>query len=424
MKPETILAITSFPPKGRIHADYAVGVASYAKNTLRAIQHATQSKGKLSLAVIAERLDGGQDYTEGKIKVKRVWERSSFTAFPRMLNEIFKNYKNTKTILFEFELSMFGGFIYLLPLPIFLLALKLLNKKIIFVCHQVVSDMGEIAPHINLDQKSFKTGILNGLLKLFYSFILLITSRVIVFEEDLKDRLSQFGNSRKIVVIPHGVQEFRRIPNKEDSRKKLGIGRNAFVILSFGFLAWYKGTDWLIHAINHVKKNKKLKSENIQLVLAGGPNPNHEDKEYYRRYIKNIMNECQRNGIILTGFVEERDIPAYFKACDLVVLPYRTFMSSSGPLSIAFSFKKPFLLSPPLRGILESEDIQSVLSDLRLREEDLLFHDFFGQDFEKKLIKLTRSATLRRRLTRFSSEAKKARSWEVIGKKYYEELIN
>ncbi len=418
---QKIIAITSFPPKGLIHGEQVVGIASYAKNTFRSMLKA-KGANKVRLEVLAEQLKGDTDYKEGKINVKRIWKRNSFSIFPTLFRQILKE-KESDTVLIEFELAMFGSLLYLLPFPIFLLALKLLGKKIILVLHQVIPDMDEIAPHINLDAKSFKTDLMGAVLKYFYKYLLIISSKVIVFEEDLKDRLTEVGSARKIVVIPHGVEEFRNTPTKFDARKKLGISKQSYVIMSFGFLAWYKGTDWLVHAIDSLKRDKKIQNGNIQLVLAGGPNPNHENKEYYQRYIRNIKNICAKNGFILTGFVPQNKIPLYFKACDLVVLPYRTFMSSSGPLSITFSFKKPFLLSPKLRGVLVSDDFQKLMTALRLKEKDFVFGNFNG-DFAKKISKLRRNSTFAKRIARFSGEVKKARSWNVIGTRYLEEIVN
>lgn len=430
---EHIVAITSFPPRGLVHGNGVVGIASYAKNTFRALRlpfdkaqgRSGQAAKKLSLTVLAEELEGPQDYSENKIEVKRIWKRGSALAFLNLAKEIFQNQRHAKTVLFEFELAMFGTLASLLPFPLFLLCLKLLNKRIIFVLHQVIPNMEEIAPHINLERNSLKTSLYNGLIRMFYSFLLLVSSKVIVFEEDLKSKLTKrsFGQSSKVVVIPHGVEEFRRTPTKDEARRKLGIPRSAFVLLSFGFLAWYKGTDWIIHAIDEVKRKHHLKSADIQLILAGGPNPNHENKEYYQKYIKGIIRSTRKAGFTLTGFVPEKDIPLYFKACDLVVLPYRTFMSSSGPLSITFSFKKPFILSPKLGGVLETEDIREILSQLKLRKEDIVFEDF-DNDFGKKILKLKKNPRLLHKITKLAGNLREKRSWDKIGQKYYEELLN
>lgn len=422
MKKDKVIFISSFPPKGEVHTNLLAGLASYAKNALRAMNKA-QGDTKLAIEVLADKAEAEESYSEGKINVNRLWSRGSFLTFPKLLKEILINHKEAKTVVIQFELAMFGSVFYLLPLPFFVLALKLLKKKIIFVMHQVVPDMDDIIPHVNLSENSFKTDIMNLALNTFYRFALATATKLIVFEDSLKEKLTEYGSARKIVVIPHGVELFKNVPTKEAAREKLGINKKSFVILSFGFLAWYKGTDWLIKSVDSLKKKHKLDTEDIQLVLAGGANPIHENKEYYRRYVKNIIKASNEGGFMVTGFVPERKIPLYFKACDLVIFPYRTFTSSAGPLSIAFSFKKPVLLSPKLRGLLESDDIKNILSELKVREKDVLFQNF-NSDLEKKLNKMRKNATFRRKLIKLSDMAGKARSWNIIGKRYYEEIVN
>ena len=416
---EKILVISSYPTKKTTHGSQTVGVASYTKNTLSAIGKA--QKKKISFKVLAEKLNGESGHTEGIVTVDRIWKRNSLTTFLNLGKAIIKE-KEIKTVVIEFELSMFGTLIHLLPFPLFLLFLKLMSKKIILVCHQVIPNIEELGPHINISEtQSITTLFMNAALILFYRMILLMSEKVIVFEEILKNRLVKYGNKKKIRVIPHGVESFSIKASKSEARKKLSLSNSSFVVLSFGFLAWYKGTDWLIQAVKHIKDNRKLKGKPVQLVLAGGANPNHLDKDYYNRYIGMIESECKKNDIVLTGFVSEKDIPLYFKASDLVVLPYRTLMSSSGPLSITFSFNKPFLLSPKLKGILSTGDMKNALKALKLSEEDVVFSDF-NQDFKKKLQKIKNSTSLQTKLTKLSYMLQKERSWELVGRRYYEEI--
>ena len=183
-----------------------------------------------------------------------------------------------------------------------------------------------------------------------------------------------------------------------------------------------KGTDWLIHAISEIKNTKKKLSKDITLILAGGPNPNHSDKAYYQRYLKNLTKEAELNGITITGFVPQNDIPLYYKAADVIVFPYRTYMSASGPLSIAFSFKKPFLLAQSLSGVLHQKDVQETLDQLKINETTLLFKDA-GSELADILTKIKKNTKLRAKLSKLSSELAKKRDWSLIGRSYYEELF-
>lgn len=414
-----LLVITSYPARGVTHGNTTVGIASYAKNTLLSLS--SQFKNT-KITVLCEKLEKTDDsYTEKGIVVKRIWQRNSIATLPKIFLEIIKNHKEIDSILIEFEHSMFGSFLFLTPFPLLLIALKILKKKIIIVSHQVMPNMQEVGPHINIDNSELAT-FMNLLLGVFYRIMLSSCSKMIVFEEKLKTRLSKFGDTRKIVVIPHGVEQFKDTPTKKEARGKLKLSQGSFVVLQFGFIGWYKGTDWIIHAIRRLKEKYK-DGKAIELVVAGGENPNHIGKPYYTKYVQSIKKACDENGITLTGFVPENKISYYFQAADLVILPYRTFMSASGPFSLALSFKKPFLLSPKVKDALDTKDIKELLSRVRLREEDLHFTDFTG-DLSKKIVRIKRNTKLRTRIAKLAREIAKKRSWNKIGQLYYAQFSN
>lgn len=405
-----LLVIASYPSKGRTHDRNVVGIASYTKNTLLALK-ATK------ITVLAERLNGETiEYSEKGILVKRLWQRNSFLTFPLLLKEIFLNHKDTKTVLLGFEHAMFGEKFTLAPLPIFVLLLRLMRKKVVIVFHQVIDDISEVSGHINITPHSFSTDLLNLSIKLFYITLLRCISKAIVFDEVLRVRLAKFGNFEKIIVIPHGVEKFKNVPTKREARKKLGIPKNSFILLSFGFIAWYKGTDWLVDAFKNSSHKKAM------LIIAGGPNPNHLHKDYYKRYITAIRRECTQNNILLTGFITEEKIPLYFRACDVVILPYRTLMSASGPLSLAFSFKKPFLVSDRLSKVFETQDLKELLENSKLDQEKLTFGPN-GQLF-KKVENLKKNLTLQKEVKSISTSLSHLRSFAHIGSLYYDELFN
>jgi glycosyltransferase involved in cell wall biosynthesis len=287
-----------------------------------------------------------------------------------------------------------------------------MGKKTTIVCHHVIIDIGELSGHINLNNK-LKTSLLNFCIHVFYRMLLLFCYQVIVFDKILKDNLALFGNPNKIKVIPHGVEEFKNPVSRSAAREKINFSENDFVLLYFGYLAWYKGADWL------VDEYAKLKAEQVTLIMAGGPNPNHAGKGYYQDYIRRIEDECREKGVLLTGFVKEEDIPLYFAASDVVVLPYRTLMSASGPLSIAFSFKKPFLVSEELSPMFETEDIKKTLDQLGINKADLIF----STDFKEKIKKIRTDSEFRNKIEELSQVLAQKRSWEKIGKAYYETLF-
>lgn len=412
-----IVVITSYPKKDNVHGSYTVGVASYAKNTLSYLKKA--ARNNLSITVLAEKLPYEKNYTHENIQVKRLWDRNSLLLFPTLLKKIRKD-KKTDTVVIEFELAMFGELFYLLPFPLFLLALRLMGKNVVVVLHQVLTHVEEVGSHaITLPDNSTIKRLLNLGLKLFYFLLIRLSSKIIVFEENLKDKLSRYGDSKKINIIPHGVESTRKISSKKSARRKLHLPENDFIVLVFGFLAWYKGTDWILHAVSHARKEKK--NRNIKLILAGGPNPNHKDKAQYSRYIASLMRTARELDVSITGFVPEEQISTYYNASDVVVLPYRTHMSASGPLSMAFTFKKPFLLSNSLKDILSQEDIAKSMNHLKISSDKLTFKE--QDDFIEKVYQLKKNKKLQGKLSILSEEIAHSRNWDAIGRRYYEELI-
>lgn len=424
MKAQNLVVISSYPPKNTTHDKHIVGIASYAKNTLTALR-TIDKKNELNISVLAEKLpakSGSEKiYIENGINISRVWERNSFKAFPLLIKELLRFHKNTKNVLIELELSMFGNLLHLAFFPLFVILLRVLGKKVTIVFHQIIPDIKELYGHINIDLNDWRINILNILIRLFYVLVLFAASKAIVFDEALKHELKKFGNGNKISVIPHGVETFNNPPTKKEARMKLNISPDSFVLLCFGFIAWYKGTDWLIQSFKQLN-NERIKhgKKPIDLIIAGGKNPNHANKKYYQQYIGNIEKECRVNNIRLTGFVEEKDIPLYFQACNAVVLPYRAFMSASGPLSFAMAFNKPFLVSDKLAKIFETKDMKDVLDAARIKKELLTFS--LGSEFKKKINLMIDNLKFREKIADFSKKISLKRSWKYIGKLYYEEL--
>src|SRR5262249_45344109 len=155
----------SYPSFGKVHARRTVGCASYGKDTVLAIKKIAGNN--VDITVLADIFKKKTSYYDSAIKIKRLWETNSFLTFPKLAKEILVNHRETKKILFEFEVLMFGHFFYLVPLPVFILFLRLLGKDVTFVCHQVITDIRDFEGHINIKKKGFKPKFINLLIPLF-----------------------------------------------------------------------------------------------------------------------------------------------------------------------------------------------------------------------------------------------------------------
>lgn len=425
-----LLVISSYPRKGATHDSEVVGVATYTKNTLLALKKA--AKQPLKITVLAEVLPHppsfaqerksipdqvGNDltmYTDEGITVKRVWRRKSLLSFVAISKAIFSERK-TNHVLVALELAMFGGIVHLMPFPLFLLLLRLLNKNTTIVFHQVITDISDVHGQMNLPERGIRVKVATLLLRLFYRIVLSLCTKAIVFDQFLLEQLSTCGDKEKITVIPHGVEQFPNLPTKTDARAKLTLSQTRTIIVCFGFLAWYKGTDLLVDLYSRLPEEDRP-----LLILAGGPNPNHTDKVFYQKYIQDIEQKAQELGIIVTGFVPEKLIPLYYAAADICILPYRTFMSSSGPLSFVFSTKKPFLLSDNLKPVFKTEDIARIIKERDINPNDLIFSQ---EDFADKMKTLLSEEKLQKKICQLGEAMTVYRGWDKIGARYADTLL-
>lgn len=128
--------------------------------------------------------------------------------------------------------------------------------------------------------------------------------------------LSLTANSAKITVIHNGVDVDRFKPSPDTRsivRKKFDITNNAIIALTVRRLVYKNGIDTLIDSARiALQQNPNL------TFLVVGTGPDHET----------IQERIQQLGIsnrfLLAGFVSDSDLPAYYNAADLFVLPSKS----------------------------------------------------------------------------------------------------
>jgi glycosyltransferase involved in cell wall biosynthesis len=141
--------------------------------------------------------------------------------------------------------------------------------------------------------------------------------KIIAVSNATKDYVLSLGaKPEKVKVLHNGVDlvKFRPLAGKRDEiRRKLGISKDAVVVLTVRRLVYKHGIDTLIETANiAVKKNLKI----IFLVVGKGPDFN------------NVQLRIEQLGIEknfrLTGFVKDEDLPFYYNAADFFVLPSKS----------------------------------------------------------------------------------------------------
>jgi glycosyltransferase involved in cell wall biosynthesis len=221
-----------------------------------------------------------------------------------------------------------------------------------------------------------------------------------------------------VAVIPHYISP-EPVLATAAARGQLGWSPDELYVLYFGYLAPYKGILELLQL--WPDSAPTLDGKRVNLVVGGGINPNHKDKKEIVAYVRQVAKRAQELAVTVTDFIPAEQLPVYLSACDLMIFPYRSFLSSSGPLAFAFSYAKPLLLAEPLAAYGESADVQQNLATQQLQISDLVF----APQTESLLQALTRVWEKRQDIQAFDQAMLQSRSlasvaertWAVIDAK-------
>ena len=417
-KPGNIIIISNYPTfdekgvMGNIN-----GVSKYTYHLLPQLKIDMEKENR-KVVVLADIPRGSKEECLEKdgILFVRCWRKDDLKVYKRLLSTL-KYFKNVNKVFVHFEFNMFGNMFTTLLFPVFLKSLRNRHKNITLLLHQVVENLDELNGHLNVKPSSLKIGVLNYGIKRFYWMVLGIANKIIVHDSIFMERLSVIRRKNPVFIIPHGMIDNSEYCEATDPRERLGIKKTDFIILVFGFLTWYKGSDWI--AKQFVKYYKKTGDESIKLILAGGRSANLKDRGFYQKYYFDLLNTIEGYpNIIHTGFIAEEDIKDYYCAADVSVFPYRTHMSASGPFSYALSFDRPFLISKEVSSILDTPDIKEMMIGLGVEKSDLTFSLNHPGDLFDKIGKLIESKKRRNLMSLLSERIKIEREWGRTAKKF------
>lgn len=411
----SLIVITSFPQAGVKYGQNQDAVASFAKNRLISLKNQLTSLGG-KIIVITDYQTKPEVYEDRGILVIRAFKKDHPSSLLQILS-LTNKFKAIRNVLIEFEFATFGSTLTTALLPLLLAGLRLHAKTITVEIHQVLADLSQLAQHLGHKRNSLKNRLFTAGLQQFYFTIGQLADHLVVLEPELATKLNQLTNRNNVITIPHGVDTNVKRIAQADARKALGIKKSEFVVLNFGFLTWYKGSDLLVKTFAN---SKKLKRNNIKLILAGGESFNQKGKPHYQKYYRETAAlAAKKDNILHTGFVAESDLSLYFAAADLVILPYRTFMSSSGPLSLALSFGKPFLLSGKLNAYCQGQDFLTAFNETGLRESNILF-SLTETSLANKIIELKKQPVVLAQMARLSKNLAKKRSFARLSQHFIE----
>lgn len=253
--------------------------------------------------------------------------------------------------------------------------------------------------------KSAGLFVRSGRRAFFYRRIYRLFDVVFVhFERNRAEYLQSFATpGQQVGVIVHGNEEiFRqlRTPGVDAAalRRRIGLGDEP-VVLFFGTLSRYKGTDVLLEAFPAVHR-----ATGARLVLAGFPFGDF-DLEAHRELTRTLGIE---NAVTwVPEYIDSGDVAAWMELASAIVFPYRDIYQS-GALHVAQTFGVPIVASA-------IGAMQDVLTD---GASGLLVPPNDARALSDALIRLLDDPDLARRLGRQAAEdAQGPFAWSTIAQR-------
>jgi len=302
------------------------GVASY---TAPLADHLAASG--LEVKVWAQR--GVARRQTGREHTVPVW-RPGFLLGLDLLRELRRSRPDILHVQFEF--GIYGGVPGLVSLlGALALSRVVFRQSIIVTSHQVLAFHDLTSDTL----RQFGIRLPPWAARIVFRFVVMIlgrcSDRVIVHGEVFRERLlTEWGlPSRLVRVVPHGAPQTDRPPSFEDRR-----------LLLFGYIKRYKGIE------NAIEAFRRLAGEFPEwtLTIAG--------KAASDEYLQELRALARPLGpqVEFTGYVEEGEVGEVLERAAIVLLPYRTLFSSSGPMADAIGHHKPFVISEELRPLCPS----------------------------------------------------------------------
>jgi glycosyltransferase involved in cell wall biosynthesis len=242
--------------------------------------------------------------------------------------------------------------------------------------------------------------------RLFYQRIYKLFDVVFVhFDRNREEFTSTFGvPARKVGVVVHGNEELfdeLRDPAVDalTLRQRLGIPDVDRVVLFFGTLSRYKGTDVLIEAFPRIRRET-----GARLVLAGYPFHDF-DVEAHKELTRKLGIEDAVTW--LPEYIPSEHIVAWMRLASVIVFPYRDIYQS-GAVHVAQTFGAPIVASAV--GAFE-DVIENEVSGLLVPREDV-------DALAGAVIRLLNDPDLAARLgARAAADAKGPFSWQANAEK-------
>jgi len=206
-----------------------------------------------------------------------------------------------------------------------------------------------------------------------------------------------------VSVIPFGINN--AAPHTSltpaEARERLAIAPHHKAILFFGNIAPYKGLEFLVDAF----RDRSEHHADYRLLIVGTPKLGSE--EYWQMLRGKLAALDPNRTLQRLEFVPDADTELYFKAADVLVLPY-TEIFQSGVLILGYSFGLPAVVA----------DVGSLRDEVVEGRTGFVFQPRDSADLARSLDRYFSSelfAELPRRREEIAAYARQRYSWDTVG---------
>jgi glycosyltransferase involved in cell wall biosynthesis len=209
---------------------------------------------------------------------------------------------------------------------VLMLYYRVLGKRIVFTAHNVNAGTRD-ANDTWLNRTS---------LRIQYG----LCDHIFVHTERMKQELLEgFGVAQsRVTVIPFGINNTVPLTDLStiEAKIRLNLGKTDKVLLFFGNIAPYKGLEYLVAAFIQLAKT----DSEYRLIIVGRPKG---AAEYWRGIEEALAASGLGSRVVQRiEYVSDEETELYFKAADLLILPY-THIFQSGVLLLGYSFGLPVI---------------------------------------------------------------------------------
>lgn len=221
--------------------------------------------------------------------------------------------------------------------------------------------------------------------------------RIVVISDGLRDELLKNGIKEDNIIVAYdgvNLKKFDINISKKEARQKLGIDLNSKLVLYTGHLYDWKGAQVLADSANYIKE--------ASFCFVGGNEKEVEDFMFKNKKL------IDKGGIKVFGHRNQKEIPLWLKAADILILP------NTGDKKISKTYTSPlkmFEYMASKRPIVASDlpSLRSVLNE----SNSLLFKAGDSEDLAHKINILSNDLELQSNLSKQAYKDVQRYAWDM-----------